>query len=116
VKSDRSYLNWDIKMSKKLICIAIVASITPSIANAQSRSMLNGAAMTINTSISPTQLDPITPPTGDPKLNAKLTDSLIGIPAPTGDPLENKKLNEMQQLNTSVAIPTPSGIGLINNF
>jgi len=92
-------------MSKGFLFVLAVAALTPSIAHAQSSSTLSGANTLNNTTILPTMQN-YPSPTGDPKLNQKLAESLIGIPAPTGDPSQNKSL--IEKLNaTSITISTP---------
>jgi hypothetical protein len=92
-------------VSKEIIFFLALAALTPSIAHAQSSSTVNGANTLNSTTILPTTLN-YPSPTGDPKLNQKLTESLTGIPAPTGDPSQNKSL--IEKINaTSTTILTP---------
>ena len=93
-------------MFKAFFGLYLAAFLTPTIAQAQSNSAAKISAN--SASISPLTYAPL-PPTGDPKTNLMLAESLIGIPAPSGDPATNKTLKEV--FGNMIAAPTAFGSG-----
>ena len=100
------HMHSSVKMLKFIFCLSLTAFLKPSIAQAQSNS---AAIKSANSAIISPLTDTPLPPSGDPKNNLILAESLKGIPAPTGDPATNKTLKEI--FENMIAAPAAIGSG-----
>jgi hypothetical protein len=98
-------------MLKAFLGLSLAAFLTPTIAQAQPNS---AAKISANSAITSPLADIPSPPSGDPKTNLMLAESLNGIPAPTGDPATNKSLKEFM-FGNMIAAPAAIGNGTINS-